>query len=134
MPTTLEELAERVSRLEGLYDGMVSDVREMKKMFIDLYEKTERDKTDLMEKIGALRSEMIERMEMMKSDLIGRIESVRSEIKSELKGEIEALRSELIDRIESSKVSLIKWMVGTTIAYTAVVVAVIWAILSFGLK
>jgi len=130
MPTTLEELAERVSRLEGLYDGMVSDVREMKKMFIDLYEKTERDKTDLMEKIGALRSEMIERMEMMKSDLIGRIESVRSE----LKGEIEALRSELIDRIESSKVSLIKWMVGTTIAYTAVVVAVIWAILSFGLK
>jgi hypothetical protein len=130
MPTTLEELAERVSRLEGLYDGMVSDVREMKKMFIDLYEKTERDKTDLMEKIGALRSEMIERMEMMKSDLIGRIESVRSE----LKGEIEALRSELIDRIESSKTSLIKWMVGTTIAYTAVVVAVIWAILSFGLK
>ena len=130
MPTTLEELAERVSRLEGLYDGMVSDVREMKKMFIDLYEKTERDKTDLMEKIGALRSEMIERMEMMKSDLIGRIESVRSE----LKGEIEALRSELIDRIESSKASLIKWMVGTTIAYTAVVVAVIWAILSFGLK
>jgi hypothetical protein len=130
MPTTLEELAERVSRLEGLYDGMVSDVREMKKMFIDLYEKTERDKTDLMEKIGALRSEMVERMEMMKSDLIGRIESVRSE----LKGEIEALRSELIDRIESSKASLIKWMVGTTIAYTAVVVAVIWAILSFGLK
>jgi hypothetical protein len=130
MPTTLEELAERVSRLEGLYDGMVSDVREMKKMFIDLYEKTERDKTDLMEKIGALRSEMIERMEMMKSDLIGRIESARSE----LKGEIEALRSELIDRIESSKKSLIKWMVGTTIAYTAVVVAVIWAILSFGLK
>jgi hypothetical protein len=130
MPTTLEELAERVSRLEGLYDGMVSDVREMKKMFIDLYEKTERDKTDLMEKIGALRSEMIERMEMMKSDLIGRIESARSE----LKGEIEALRSELIDRIESSKASLIKWMVGTTIAYTAVVVAVIWAILSFGLK
>jgi hypothetical protein len=130
MPTTLEELAERVSRLEGLYDGMVSDVREMKKMFVDLYEKTERDKTDLMEKIGALRSEMIERMEMMKSDLIGRIESVRSELKSE----IEALRSELIDRIESSKVSLIKWMVGTTIAYTAVVVAVIWAILSFGLK
>jgi uncharacterized protein (UPF0335 family) len=130
MPTTLEELAERVSRLEGLYDGMVSDVKEMKKMFIDLYEKTERDKTDLMEKIGALRSEMIERMEMMKSDLIGRIESVRSE----LKGEIEALRSELIDRIESSKTSLIKWMVGTTIAYTAVVVAVIWAILSFGLK
>jgi len=130
MPTTLEELAERVSRLEGLYDGMVSDVREMKKMFVDLYEKTERDKTDLMEKIGALRSEMVERMEMMKSDLIGRIESVRSE----LKGEIEALRSELIDRIESSKASLIKWMVGTTIAYTAVVVAVIWAILSFGLK
>jgi hypothetical protein len=130
MPTTLEELAERVSRLEGLYDGMVSDVREMKKMFIDLYEKTERDKTDLMEKIGALRSEMVERMEMMKSDLIGRIESARSE----LKGEIEALRSELIDRIESSKASLIKWMVGTTIAYTAVVVAVIWAILSFGLK
>jgi hypothetical protein len=130
MPTTLEELAERVSRLEGLYDGMVSDVREVKKMFIDLYEKTERDKTDLMEKIGALRSEMVERMEMMKSDLIGRIESARSE----LKGEIEALRSELMDRIESSKVSLIKWMVGTTIAYTAVVVAVIWAILSFGLK
>jgi len=74
MATEVEELAQRVSHLEGRYDGIVDDVKAIKERVDMLYEKSERDKTELktefVERIETIKTEFIERIETTKTDLI----------------------------------------------------------------
>ena len=70
MAIEVEELAQRVSHLEGRYDGIVDDVKDIKidikaiNQRLDmLYEKSERDKTEL-------KTEFVDRILTVKTDLI----------------------------------------------------------------
>ncbi|MBW8050915.1 MAG: hypothetical protein FVQ77_11380 [Cytophagales bacterium] len=107
MAIEVEELAQRVSHLEGRYDGIADDVKDIK---IDikainqnlkmLYEKSERDKTEFVERIEATKTE---------------------------------LKTEFVERIETTKTDLIKWMVGISATFTVITITAIWAILSFAI-
>jgi hypothetical protein len=47
---------------------------------------------------------------------------------------MEVMKSDLLERMQRDKVDLIKWFIAVTIAYAAVVITAIWAILTFALK
>ena len=69
MAIEVEELAQRISHLEGRFDGIVDDVKDIKidikaiNQRLDmLYEKSERDKTEFIERIETSKTDMIKWM------------------------------------------------------------------------
>ena len=107
MAIEVEELAQRVSHLEGRYDGIVDDVKDIKqsvKMLhqrVDmLYEKSEHDKNEL-------KTEFVERLE--------------------------ATKTNATKELETAKTEMIKWMVGISATFTVIIITAMWAILSFAI-
>lgn len=63
MAIEVEELAQRVSHLEGRSDGIEDDIKAIRERVDMLYEKSERNKNEL-------KTEFVERIETSKTDLI----------------------------------------------------------------
>ena len=93
MPVTIEQLTEKVHHLEGRYDGIVDNVKELKSMMQRLLEKSEKDK-------------------------------------SEIKNEIQ----QLYIKTEQDKTTLIKWMVGLLLGFSALIITVMSVILHYALN
>ena len=113
---TLEQIAEEVFTLKGSYNGITSDVKEIKRQQQDLYNKTERDKTELIERIERGNASL-------KTELVYRIERGNA-----------SLKTEFVDRILTTKTELIQWIIGLLIGFTAVIISAVWAMLSFAIK
>ncbi len=111
MPDILE-LEHRITRLEALYEDVLKEKLTAITARLDridtrldqLYEKTERDKTDLLTKT-----------EHDKTELISRI-------------------SEVLTKTDKDKRELIYWMVGLNVGFLTLTITALWAILSFALK
>ncbi len=104
MPT-IEELEHRVSRLETLFEEVIKErLTYISQRLDQLYEKTEKDKSELLEKIGSLYAKT------------------------------EKDKTELLAKTDRDKRELIYWMVGLILGFSTLTITAIWAILSFALK
>ena len=104
MPT-VEELEHRVARLETLFEEVIKERLGYISTRLDqLYEKTERDKSELLAKTERDKSELIEKM------------------------------ANLLSKTDMDKRELIYWMAGLMVGFSTLIITAIWAILSFALK
>lgn len=104
MPT-VEELEQRVSRLEILFEEVIKErLNYISQRLDQLYAKTEKDKAELLEKIGLLYAKT------------------------------EKDKSEILEKTDRDKRELIYWMVGLILGFSTLTITAIWAILSFALK
>ncbi|MFZ6016167.1 MAG: hypothetical protein ACOYU0_00870 [Nitrospirota bacterium] len=70
MPT-VEELEQRVSRLESLYEDVIKERLNLILSRLDqIYEKTERDKTEILTKMANDKTEILAKTEKDKTELI----------------------------------------------------------------
>jgi hypothetical protein len=126
MPT-LEELEHRISRLEVLFEELIKDRLTYISQRIDqLYEKTERDKTEVLAKTERDKTELLEK--------IGSLYAKTERDKSEVLAKTERDKSEILAKTDRDKRELIYWMVGLTLGFSTLTITAIWAILSFALK
>ena len=88
----------------------------IEKRLDDIYEKTERDKTELRAEMQEIETALIERMERDKS---------------ELRAEMQEIKTELIERIEKTKTDLVKSFVGISIGFATLIITAMWALLTF---
>ncbi|WP_298030502.1 coiled-coil domain-containing protein [uncultured Desulfovibrio sp.] len=89
----------------------------------------------LKAEIQDVRSELKAEIQDVRSELKVEIQDVRSELKaeiqdvrSELKAEIQDVRTEVLrleNKMEANKHEVLKWVIGTMVAQTALIVAVI---------
>ncbi len=108
MPT-MEELEQRVSRLETLFEDVLKERINLIAIRLDqIYEKTERDKTELLEKIANLRADLYEKTEKDKT--------------------------EILTKTERDKKEIIKWMIGLLVGFSTIIISAVGIILSFALK
>lgn len=104
MPT-IEELEHRVSRLETLFEEVIKErLTYISQRLDQLYDKTERDKSELLEKIGSLYAKT------------------------------ERDKAELLAKTDRDKREFIYWMVGLILGFATLTITAMWAILSFALK
>lgn len=105
----IEELEHRITRLEALYENVLKEkITAIAARLDQLYEKTERDKTEL------------------KTELISRISDVLAKTEKD--------KTDILTKTEKDKRELICWMVGLGIGFLTLGITAIWAILSFALK
>ena len=81
-------------------------------------ESVRQDSTD---KIESARQELIDKIESVRQELIDKIESLRQEVD----GKLESLRQEIKADLASLKSELIKWMIGTNLAFATLLIAAI---------
>ena len=101
----IEELEHRITRLEDLYEEVLKEkILSIAARLDQLYEKTERDKTELISKIA---------------DVFIKTEKDKAEI---------------LTKTERDKRELIYWMVGLNIGFLTLTITALWAILTFAIK
>ena len=101
----IEELEHRITRLEDLYEEVLKEkILSIAARLDQLYEKTERDKTELISKIA---------------DVLIKTEKDKTDI---------------LTKTDKDKRELIYWMVGLNIGFLTLTITALWAILSFALK
>jgi hypothetical protein len=101
----IEELEQRVARLETLFEDVLKEkITHISARLDQLYEKTERDKTELLEKIANLYAKT------------------------------EKDKAEILVKTDKDKRELIYWIVGLMLGFSTLTITAIWAILSFALK
>ena len=81
-------------------------------------ESVRQDSTD---KIESVRQELTDKIESVRQELIDKIESLRQEVD----GKLESLRQEVKADLASLKSELIKWMIGTNLAFATLLIAAI---------
>jgi hypothetical protein len=112
----IEELEQRVARLETLFEDVLKEkITHISARLDQLYEKTERDKTELLEKIANLYA----KTEKDKAEILVKTEKDKAEI---------------LAKTDKDKRELIYWMVGLMLGFSTLTITAIWAILSFALK
>ena len=72
-------------------------------------------------KIESFRQEVNGKLESLREEVNGKIDSLREEVN----GKIESLRQEIKADLASLKSELIKWMIGTNLAFATVLIAAI---------
>ena len=72
-------------------------------------------------KIESLRQEVNGKIESLREEVNGKIESLREEVN----GKIESLRQEFKADLASLKSELVKWMIGTNLAFATLLIAAI---------
>ncbi|MEW6215732.1 MAG: hypothetical protein AB1478_11140 [Nitrospirota bacterium] len=119
MPT-IEELEHRVSRLETLFEEVIKDrLTYISQRLDQLYEKTEKDKSDLYAKTEKDKSELLEKMTNIYADLYAKTEKDKSD---------------LYAKTEKDKRVLVQWMVGLFAGFSTLIITAMWAIISFAVK
>ena len=73
------------------------------------------------DRIESARQELTDKIESVRQDLNGKIESLRQEVD----GKIESLRQEVKADLALLKSELIKWMIGTNLAFATLLIAAI---------
>ncbi|HHT9112394.1 MAG: hypothetical protein HZA47_03930 [Planctomycetes bacterium] len=105
----IEELEHRITRLEALYEDVLKEkITYIASRLDQIYEKTERDKTDILTKT-----------ERDKTDILTKTERDKTE---------------LLIKTEKDKKELIYWMIGLILGFSTFTITAIWAILSFALR
>ncbi len=105
----IEELEHRITRLESLYEDVLKErLIQIASRIDQLYEKTERDKTEILAKTERDKMEILTKTEKDKS--------------------------EILIKTEKDKRELIYWMIGLNVGFLTLTITAIWAILSFALK
>lgn len=92
-------------------------------------ESARQDSTD---KIESVRQELNGKIESVQQELNGKIESLRQEVngkieslRQEVNGKFESLRQEVKADLASLKSELVKWMIGTNLAFATLLIAAI---------
>ena len=98
----------------------------------DSTDKIESARQELTDKIESVRQELNGKIESVRQELNGKIESVQQELngkieslRQEVNGKIESLRQEVKADLASLKSELIKWMIGTNLAFATLLIAAI---------
>lgn len=108
MPT-IEELEHRVARLETLLEEVIMErLNSISQRLDQLYEKTERDKTEILSKMAQDKSEILSRMAQDKS--------------------------EILTKTEKDKREIICWVAGLLVGFATLLITAMWALLSFAVK
>ena len=87
----------------------------------DVTDRIESTRQDCTDKIESLRQEVNDKIESLRQEVDGKIESLRQEVN----GKIESLRQEVKADLASLKSELIKWMIGTNLAFATLLIAAI---------
>ncbi|MEW6215803.1 MAG: hypothetical protein AB1478_11495 [Nitrospirota bacterium] len=123
----IEELEHRVARLESLFENVLKERINLIAMRLDqIYEKTERDKTEILAKTEKDKSEILAKTEKDKSELSEKIYNLYAKTEKD--------KTEILDRIGIVKADLIKWMIGLLVGFSALIISAVGIILSFALK
>ena len=141
MPT-VEEQEERLSRLETLYEEVIKERLIYISQRVDqIYEKTERDKTEILTKTEKDKTDILAIIESLKTDLLTKTESYKTDTlakteknKTEILAIIESLKTDLLTKTEKDKRELILWMSGLFVGFSTLMITAIWAILTFAFK
>lgn len=112
MPT-LEDLEHRVARLEALFEGVIKErLNSISQRLDQLYEKTERDKTEILTKT----------------------ERDKTEILAKLYERAEGLKTEIFTKMETDKREILRWIIGLLLGFGTLIITSMWALLSFAIK
>lgn len=105
----IEELEHRIARLEALYEDVLKErITQIASRLDQIYEKTERDKTEILTKVEKDKTEILTKAEKDKT--------------------------EILIKTEKDKREIIYWMVGLNIGFLTLTITALWAILSFALR
>ncbi|MFN3533393.1 MAG: hypothetical protein ACK41Q_12935 [Candidatus Brocadia sp.] len=127
----IEELEHRITRLEALYEDVLKErITQIASRLDQLYEKTERDKTEILAKIEKDKSEILTKTEKDKSEMLAKTEKDKSEILVEAEKD----KTEILIKTDRDKREIIYWMVGLNLGFLTLTITALWAILSFALK
>jgi hypothetical protein len=85
----------------------------------DIHAKTEKDKSEILTNTEKDKAEILAKTEKDKAEILTIIEKVKSEI---------------LTKTEKDKRELISWMIGLFVAFSALMITAMWAILTFALK
>lgn len=108
MPT-IEDIEHRVARLESLFEEVVKErLNYLAQRFDQLYEKTERDKTEILTKTERDKTEILTKMERDKAEILA--------------------------KTDGDKKELIYWMGGMLLGFATLLITAMWALLSFAVK
>ncbi len=114
--SAIEELEQRVARLESLFEDVIKEKLTYILQRLDqLYEKTERDKTEILAKTEKDKTELLEKI-------------------ANLYAKTEKDKAEILTKTERDKKELIKWMIGLLVGFSTLIITAMWAMLSFALK
>ncbi len=112
----LEELEHRVARLETLFEDVLKERINLIAARLDqIYEKTERDKTEILAKTERDKTELLEKI-------------------ANLYAKTEKDKSEILAKTEKDKKELIKWMIVLLVGFSTIIISAIGIILSLALK
>jgi len=127
----IEELEHRITRLEALYEDVLKEkITYIASRLDQIYEKTERDKSDILTKTERDKFEILTKTERDKTEIFTKIERDKGEILTKL----ECNKAEILIKTEKDKKELIYWMIGLILGFSTFTITAIWAILSFALK
>ena len=84
-------------------------------------DKIESVRQELTDKIESVRQEFTDKIESVRREFTDKIESVRKEFD----GKLESIRQEVKADLASLKSELVKWMIGTNLAFATLLIAVI---------
>ena len=135
-------IEQRVSRLETLFEDVLKERINFIALRLDqIYEKTEKDKTEILTKTETDKTEIKAEIAEKFMGLYEKTERDKAEIltkterdKTELIDRMQRDKTELIDRMQRDKTELIYWMTGLVLGFSALTITAIWAILSFALR
>jgi hypothetical protein len=119
----IEELEHRVARLESLFEDVLKERMNLIAARLDqIYEKTERDKTELLEKIGNLYA----KTEKDKAELLEKIGNLYTKTEKD--------KAEILVKTERDKREIIKWMIGLLIGFSTIIITAIGVIITLALR
>jgi hypothetical protein len=115
MPT-LDEIEHRVSRLESLVEGVLKERLNFLVQRLDqLYEKTERDKTEILAKTERDKTEILTKTEKDKTELLEKMALLQA-------------------KTEQDKKEIIYKIGMMLVGFTTLIITSMWALLSFAVK
>ena len=116
----------------GMPERQAESVVRLQARLIEQHFATKGDIGTVNSAIGSARQESTDKIESVQQELIDRIESVRQEltvkietVRQEFTAKLESQRLEFKADLASLKVELIKWMIGTNLAFATLIIAAI---------
>ena len=131
--------------LNDVHTGLsteIQDVRtelktEIQNVRTELKTEIQEVRTELKTEIQNVRTELKTEIQNVRTELKTEIQEVRTELKTEIQDvrlETEKLRTDLTEKMEANKHEILKWMLGTVVAQTALIVAVIGVAIALVVK
>ena len=105
----------------GMPERQAETVVRLQVRLIEQHFATKADVDTVNSTVESLRQEVNGKIESLRQEVNGKIESLRQEVD----GKIESLRQEVKADLASLKTELIKWMIGTNLAFATLLIAAI---------